>query len=256
MSFSNPSQYSLNGTDWNELQADEQTHVINTGEKIYFKANGLTPDDQNGIGQFTVSKSFNLSGNIMSMLFGDEAEDKTDLTGYDYAFLGLFFRTPVINISSDFLPATTLSNDCYTSMFYGCTSLITAPKLPATTLTDNCYSNMFRNCVSLITAPTLPATELASRCYSHMFYDTNVLPDCTNIDFRRESVVSSKALVGLFAGTKVTDKDLYNILPINPSTGKYWLPVTTLTEGCYSDMFNGCTSFTTAPDLPATTLAN
>ena len=32
------------------------------------------------------------------------------------------------------------------------------------------------------------------------------------------------------------------------------LPATTLTDYCYCDMFNGCTSLTTAPALPATTL--
>ena len=33
------------------------------------------------------------------------------------------------------------------------------------------------------------------------------------------------------------------------------LPATTLTAGCYHDMFNGCTGLTQAPELPATTLA-
>ena len=32
------------------------------------------------------------------------------------------------------------------------------------------------------------------------------------------------------------------------------MPATTLTGGCYREMFNGCTSLTTAPVLPATTL--
>ena len=34
------------------------------------------------------------------------------------------------------------------------------------------------------------------------------------------------------------------------------LPATTLTDGCYYGMFYGCTSLTTVPELPATTLAN
>ena len=34
------------------------------------------------------------------------------------------------------------------------------------------------------------------------------------------------------------------------------LPATTLAGYCYSGMFNGCTSLTTAPELPVTTLAN
>ena len=33
------------------------------------------------------------------------------------------------------------------------------------------------------------------------------------------------------------------------------LPATNLAESCYSSMFNGCTSLTTAPELPATNLA-
>ena len=33
------------------------------------------------------------------------------------------------------------------------------------------------------------------------------------------------------------------------------LPATTLTNYCYRSMFNGCTSLVTAPELPATTLA-
>jgi hypothetical protein len=32
------------------------------------------------------------------------------------------------------------------------------------------------------------------------------------------------------------------------------LPATTLADGCYVGMFFGCTSLTTAPELPATTL--
>ena len=34
------------------------------------------------------------------------------------------------------------------------------------------------------------------------------------------------------------------------------LPATTLANSCYRDMFNACSSLTTAPELPATTLAN
>jgi hypothetical protein len=36
-------------------------------------------------------------------------------------------------------------------MFYGCTSLTTAPELPATTLVNKCYCVMFYNCRKLKT---------------------------------------------------------------------------------------------------------
>ena len=54
-------------------------------------------------------------------------------------------------------------------MFQGCTSLTTAPELPATTLADSCYSSMFYVCSSLTQAPALPATTLADYCYYYMF---------------------------------------------------------------------------------------
>ena len=152
------------------------------------------------------------------------------------------------------LPAITLTTSCYSHMFQGCTSLTAAPALPATTLRSNCYSYMFYGCTSLKTAPELPATALANSCYSYMFSGTNVLPDCSNIDFASSTVVASGGLRGLFAGTKVTDNDLERLLPKNDN-GRYYLPVTTLRSNCYDSMFSNCKSLTTAPELPATTLA-
>lgn len=158
-------------------------------------------------------------------------------------------------VSAPELPATTLLSGCYASMFRNCTSLTTAPKLPATKLARDCYSNMFDGCTSLITAPALPATTLYEDCYNSMFYGTNVLPDCSNIDVSNNTIVSRGGLRGLFAGTKVTDADLFNVLPTNQATGKYWLPATTLASSCYDSMFRGCSGLVTAPELPATILA-
>jgi len=54
-------------------------------------------------------------------------------------------------------------------MFSGCTSLETAPELPATTLTDHCYSNMFSGCTSLTGTITIKCVSEAEGCYSFMF---------------------------------------------------------------------------------------
>ena len=77
------------------------------------------------------------------------------------------------------LPATTLTNYCYSNMFNGCSKLTTAPALPATTLANNCYSYMFHGCISLTTAPALPATTLANNCYNRMFYECKNLRSVT-----------------------------------------------------------------------------
>ena len=248
ISLSKDIQYSVNGDDWRNLYANN-TITVNSDDIIYFKGT-------NTENHFTVSKAFNAEGNIMSLIYGGEFEGQIDLSGKDYIFRILFSNCTTLQNAKDLvLPATTLASGCYTNMFAGCTSLTTAPELPATTLAQSCYYRMFAGCTSLTTAPELPATKLATSCYDSMFYGTNVLPDCSNIDFTSASVVASGGLKALFAGTKVTDADLERILPKNDE-GKYYLPATTLANYCYDSMFQGCTSLTTAPELPATTLAN
>ena len=68
------------------------------------------------------------------------------------------------------LPAQTLADSCYDYMFYGCSSLSSAPELSSETLAEYCYECMFSGCTSLTTAPALPATTLAYACYDSMFH--------------------------------------------------------------------------------------
>ena len=62
------------------------------------------------------------------------------------------------------LPATTLTDFCYKSMFQGCTSLVTAPALPATTLANYCYFNMFNGCNKLSSVTCLATNISATNC--------------------------------------------------------------------------------------------
>lgn len=172
----NACEYCVDGDEnWKTLSAGANTEAINKGQSLSFRGN-LTPVSGSGIGTFTISKSCNLEGNCMSMLFGDNAANNLSLSGKNYAFYRLFYNcTTIKSVSSGFLPATTLANDCYYYMFYSCTSLTQAPALPATTLAISCYNNMFRGCTSLTQAPELPSTTLASTCYDYMFYGCSKL---------------------------------------------------------------------------------
>ncbi len=163
-------EYCIDGnSNWTTLTAGTASPAINTGQTLSFRGN-LTPFSSNGVGTFTISKSCDLTGNCMSLLFGDNAKTNLSLSGKNYAFYKLFYNCSTIkNVSSNFLPATTLEYYCYGYMFQGCTSLTTAPELPATTLASNCYEYMFKNCTSLTTAPELPAITLVDRCYVSMF---------------------------------------------------------------------------------------
>ena len=138
------------------------------------------------------------------------------------------------------LPATTLTDSCYYSMFRGCTSLTQAPELPATTLADSCYSYMFQGCTSLTQAPELPATTLTVSCYEQMFYG------CASLTQAPE----------LPATTLATGCYHYMFRGCASLTQAPELPATTLAQNCYRDMFNFCTSLVQVPELPATVLAD
>ena len=172
----NTSYYRIDKGDWTPLSADVTTPSINAGQKIQFKMTDPIISSSSGIGTFTISKPCDIEGNIMSLLHGDYFSDKTDLTGKNYVFSDLFYDcSAIVNAKNLILPATTLARSCYSEMFSGCTSLVTAPELPATTLERSCYSFMFKDCTSLETAPVLPATTLEHSCYSNMFEDCSKL---------------------------------------------------------------------------------
>lgn len=230
--------YSLdNGSTWTALAANGTTPTVTAGSKILWKGT-TTPSSGEGIGIFSSDKAFDAQGNIMSLLFGDDFASQTSLNGKNYAFDDLLKNGKVRNAKNLILPATTLARDCYSQMFFGCTSLITVPALPATTLTERCYQNMFRGCTSLATAPVLPATTIGDYCYSGMFQD------CT-------SLITAPAL----PATTLAEACYSNMFQgCTALTTAPALPATTLASSCYTNMFYGCTSLTTAPALPATTL--
>ena len=230
-------EYSYDTLTWNNITMNEDTTPNNleipVDGKIYLRGVNNTwgsSVNYNHYNVITATGNHNVGGNIMSLLYGSEFENKTTSLSGTYVLSSLFRgNTNLVNAQDLQLPATKLSTACYRELFSDCTNLTTVPELPATTLSKDCYFKMFSG--------------------------TNLLPDCSNIDFTSETVVKSGGLSGLFAGTKVTDEDLMELLPINPETGHYYLPVMNLGNSCYYYMFQGCISLTTAPELPATTLA-
>ena len=161
-------KYSVNGGEKTTINEETTTIDVNAGDKVQFYGNGpdmsnyCVPNIAGGTAQVKVY------GNIMSML--DEDNYATLTTLPFIAFYVLFGGNENLTDASGLLlPATTLAEACYYGMFYGCTSLTTAPALPATELAGGCYGAMFSGCTSLTAAPALPATELAEQCYNSMF---------------------------------------------------------------------------------------
>ena len=119
-------------------------------------------------------------GNVMSLI--SKTDFATANTVFVYAFYNLFKDNTHIQNHPSWdlvLPATTLADHCYSQMFYGCSSLETAPELSATTLASYCYGTMFDNCTKLEAAPVLSAGTLVQGCYSMMFYGCTKLNSIT-----------------------------------------------------------------------------
>ena len=240
--FSNNYEYSRDGETWQSGTSSTVISFTESGERVYFRASGLTASSSSGIGSFSsTAGEFNIGGNIMSMVYGADYRGKTELT-QTYTFYRMFYQLTRLK-SARFLalPATTLTSYCYNAMFYSCTSLVNAPALPATTLASYCYRSMFYGCTSLVNAPAiLPATTLTTYCYSDMFYNCKAL-------------VNAPALPATTLASYCYRQMFYNCTSLVNAPA---LPATTVTRACYCYMFRGCTSLVNAPALPATTIAD
>ncbi|MCR5433903.1 MAG: hypothetical protein K6F20_05855 [Bacteroidaceae bacterium] len=159
----------LSGTwgAWTGYTSNKGITLPATGDKVCFRGTNAKYD------QSTISCTSNcyLYGNVMSLIDPMAFPALKELTE-EQTFQDLFNGNKHINIDAArpfLLPATTLRNDCYESMFSGCANLTVAPALPATNLADACYKNMFQSCGSLEHGPLLPATSLKLSCYEGMF---------------------------------------------------------------------------------------
>lgn len=176
-------EYRVNGSEWSVFTS-ARTITVNMeagdimefrGENEYmwglFECQPTNPEYPDAI-----SGSFITYGNVMSLFYGDGFKGKTAFpTSGNGVLQGLFVRSQVTDASNLVLPATDLGELAYESMFQYCDGLVYAPELPATGLSNSCYSSMFRG-TAIETAPELPAATLVASSYHRMFMD------CTNIN--------------------------------------------------------------------------
>ena len=132
--------YSLdNGVTWTRADNVASTAVtlttptVQAGDKVLWKGKGLrvnTATSNTSVNSlFSSTCQFDISGNIMSILFEDSFNNKTS-TANTNAFSGLFQGcVNLINAENLFLGATILTNYCYFCLFRNCTSLISTPRL-------------------------------------------------------------------------------------------------------------------------------
>lgn len=187
---------------------------IPSGTKVLLKGENITKFTTR---LYTYDTVFDLSGNILSLFYGDNFRSATNLPG-SYACENLFSQTKVEDASKLILPEAAVPEYGYHATFKWCNTMTQAPILPATTVGDRGYCEMFSMCSVLTTAPIIEATSLGKSACSQMFYN------CTHL-------VNAPVLKATF------------------NTG----PITSY-EGVYSHMFEGCSALVKAPDLISTVI--
>lgn len=212
-------EYSRDGKVWT-LWAFE-TITVNKGDYVLFRGNnpnGISRSSEN-YSTFAGSGQFSLDGNIMSILYADDYTERVVVT--NYCFHRLFYNnSSIYDAEKLIIPATTLANYCYDSMFRGCSSLTTAPALPATALSPYCYYYMFEECSSLTTAPELPATTLANYCYDQMFSSCSNLSSIVTYATSWNTRYASNWLSGVSS-----TGDFYNLGGAEIPTGASGIPL-------------------------------
>ena len=213
-----------NGETWTtqEINDDEGLYVegIKAGQTVLWKGDGLTANSGNDepiTFNFLTggdNAKFNVYGNIMSLIYGDDFEGKEFDDNFDDTMGWLFENSYVVSAKNLILPDNVFTY-CYQEMFKNCTELTEAPKLSATTLANGCYVSMFYGCTSLTEAPELPATVLAQSCYSHMF------KGCTSLNYVKMMATNISASNCL--GNWLSDAASTGTLVINSNYNGYRL---------------------------------
>lgn len=176
--------YSIdNGETWVTTQVNNTNQTITTptitaGNKVLWKGIGtkLSTSTSN-IQHFESTCKFNVYGNIMSLLYGDDFINNSELpNNTTYTFARLFGGCNIVRADNLMLPAKIMKYCCYANMFMNCAFLTHAPYLPATTMAEWCYQALFQYCYALTNVQSiLPATTLVQGCYLYMFYECDSL---------------------------------------------------------------------------------
>ena len=165
--------YSTDQINWTSMGSTSTTGItvtIPANTKVYFRATADTwsSTNTNYHNFFDISGNCTVGGNVMSLIYGNNFANQTAFPNDSRCNLAeILAGNPITNASLLILPATTLTERCYYSMFMNCYNLVAAPELPATTLATSCYQLMFANCHALNNITTYADNISATNCLSN-----------------------------------------------------------------------------------------
>lgn len=234
-------EYSTDLSTWTEWNM----YITSTGSKIYFRGDCDTWTDLSSNTNPYFSVNGSIGGNIMSLIYKDDFEDKFDLNENNISFAYIFSTKNLTDITELKLPATKLSPKCYQRMFAG-SSIKSIPSnlLPATTLANYCYYQMFDSCSNLEVVPSdllKSAKVIPSYGYAYMFQNCTSLIEIPELPATTVQDYGYSYMFNKCASLKEVNFDL---------------PVAQLYDSAYRCMFYNCTSLTKAPNILSTLAGN
>lgn len=230
-------EYSADRMNWSTFDSNTTINLA-TGDSVYFRGSNTTlATGTSDYTNFVMTGSIEASGNIMSLLYPSDFDSQKTISGYN-CFCRLFYGCTSLTTAPK-LPATSIERSAYREMFYGCSALTSAPDLSQVTTLDSyvyssCCQGMFQNCTSLTQASLPSATTGGGSCYRDMYNGCTSLVTAPYI-----ALTSTKgnAFDGMFQGcTSLT-------------TVQSKLLITTPQGQMCKNMFNGCSNLENTPEL-------
>lgn len=256
--------YSLDGgVTWNDINFRHlgATHTIldvNAGDVVMVMGNNISYAGC-VIGGTAL---FNVSGKIMSLVYGGIPEQyDMEMTAVG-AFAKLFKASGVVSASGLTLPPNTTAH-CFEEMFLGCVHLTDAPEIHGN-IADFACKNMFGSCYLLEEAPDITGRSIGESGCEDMFGSCYSIINPPEIHATSVGIKGCKSMFAECTGltsapelpaTTLGEEAYYQMffLCVSLVEAPEILPCTELQTSAYTGMFAECTGLTSAPELPATT---
>ena len=140
------------GATWNHITSSSTEINVVKGNVVLFKGT-IMPQAYAGIGRFYSSVAYEIAGNPMSFIYGDDFRGKINWPSNmpeSSGFHTMFYdETNLRSAKHLILTASSVLYQAYSAMFTNCSNLVAGPIIAAETVLDRGCDGMFYGCAKL-----------------------------------------------------------------------------------------------------------
>ena len=271
----NSVSYSKDKTNWTKTTSSGNINVyLNKGEKVYFKASvNYTSGFRYGAfdttySSFHCTKKWEVSGNLMSMVYEDNFIDKTTFrTVNEHCFLGFFCAgnydvegttwATLMSAKHFVCPITQITgtpHGCFARMFQH-QPLIYAPKEmiynEGSTVPSNFFWGTFKDCTLLQETPLLNFTSFGSGTCTNCFNNASSLKRCKSYvgsGSSQQNFISATNGIFYIKNSSQTASNKPSSWTTRYMEGTSFISIWAETETPYDGIVAGCSDYFVAGD--------